>query len=111
MANVKPRAAGTVAATLILAVTSLIWTSTEAAAGNVCGYTISADHHSVTMGCPAKPYPSSFRVKTYVCGTMYNYCGSDPVYSEWTQAPGWASVFVGEGYVDSARITVEYDDF
>ncbi|HEV2885336.1 MAG TPA: hypothetical protein VGX49_00360 [Jatrophihabitans sp.] len=109
MASTKPRAVGTVAATLILAATSLIWTSTDAAAYNECGITVSADHHSVTAACPPKPYATLFRVKTYVCATMYNYCGSDPVYSEWTWTGSWASVSVGSDYVDTARITIEYE--
>lgn len=110
MARIKPRPAGTVAATLILAAAGLIWTSTDAAAYNVCGYTISADHHSVTMGCPPKSYPSNFRVKTYACAAMYSYCGSTPVYSEWAPGGSWATVSVSPDYVDTQRITVEYDD-
>ena len=109
MERTKPRAVSTVAATLILVATSLVWTSGNAAALNECGYTISSDHHSVTMGCPSKPSGTLFRVKTYVCGTWYNYCGSTPIYSEWTQTPSWATVSAGQDYVDPARITVEYD--
>ena len=62
------------------------------------------------MTGPSDPYrlASGTRVKTYVCGTPYNFCGSTPIYSG---APlgSWATVSAGQDYVDPARITVEYD--
>jgi hypothetical protein len=94
------------AATLMLAAVGLVWTSGDAAAYAQCLKTIPADHHSVSVTCPTQPGGSQFRVKTYICSSMYSGCGSTPVYGAWAPWGGTSSVYTSL-YVDTSRVSVE----
>jgi len=107
VARIKTRVAGTVASTMVLAAVGLVWTSGDAAAYGQCVKTIPADHHSVSVSCPTQPGGTQFRVKTYVCTSMYSGCGSTPVYGPWAPWGGTSSVSAGSLYVDANRVSVE----
>jgi hypothetical protein len=106
MSLIKPRTAGAAAATLILAAVSMVGTSSTAAAYGQCVKTIPADHYSVSVTCPTQPNGSQFRVKTYVCSSMYSGCGSTPVYGAWVPFGSTSRAYTGP-YVDTSRVVVE----
>lgn len=106
MGKLKRRMVGATAAALLVSSVGLVWTSGNAAAYGQCVKTIPADHYSVSVACPTQPNGSQFRVKTYVCSSMYSGCGSTPVYGDWVPFGSTSYAYTGP-YVDTARVTVE----
>ncbi|MBV9821902.1 MAG: hypothetical protein JO144_06615 [Actinobacteria bacterium] len=104
------RVIGTTAAVLVLAASGFVWTSSSADATGQCGITVSADHYTASATCPAQPNGWQFRVKTYACTSMYSGCGSTPVYGDLAPWNGTSSVNLYPYYVDTSRISVEYDN-
>jgi hypothetical protein len=105
MGKITLRTAAAAAALLVSSV-GLMWTSDTAAAYGQCVKTIPADHYSVSVTCPTQPGGSQFRVKTYVCSSMYSGCGSTPVYGAWVPYGSTSTAYTGP-YVDTSRVSVE----